>query len=200
MLKDIHRQISGTAFILTTHDQHHGLSLADRMAIMNSGLIEQVGHPEEIYNEPHTLFSARFVGEVNTFMGEIQEVGADSVWVKTDIGYLKSRKPNAADNLVGRRVGYIIRPEKIKISKTGENAENSVKCIFEYLNYFGHYVEAIFRAPHNVRIKSTIPTYNLPNFKVEDEYWLSWSANDARTIIKPSVVEGVDIEDLIYGR
>ncbi|MEM4315819.1 MAG: ABC transporter ATP-binding protein [Nitrososphaerota archaeon] len=200
LLKDVHRQIGGTAFVLTTHDQHHGLSLADRMAIMNSGLIEQTGRPDDIYNEPQTLFAARFVGEVNTFMGEVQEVGVDSVWVKTNIGYLKCSKPNGAERFVGQRVAYFIRPEKVSISSSQEKVDNSIECYFEYMYYFGHFVELIFRTSNNMRIKSVTQTHKLSNFNINEKYWLSWRAVDARIISKPSVVEGVDIEDLIYGR
>lgn len=200
LLKDVHRKISGTSFVLTTHDQHHGLSLADRIAIMNSGLIEQIDRPEIIYNEPQTLFAARFVGEVNTFTGEVLELGEDSVWVKTNIGHLKASKPHGAEGLVGRRVAYVIRPEKVKVSKSQEKADNSLECRFDYMYYFGHFVELVFRTANEEQIKSTIPTTSVPNFDSQERYWLSWSSSDARVIVKPSVVEGVDIEDLIYGR
>ncbi|MEM1952896.1 MAG: ABC transporter ATP-binding protein [Thermoproteota archaeon] len=201
LLKDVHKQISGTAFVLTTHDQQHGLSLADRMAIMNRGLIEQTGEPTEIYNEPKTLFAAKFVGELNTFMGDVYEVGDDGVWVKTNIGYLKASKPDGVEHFVGRRVGYIIRPEKVKLITTpDQKSDNLIECSFEYMNYFGHFVELVFRTANNERVKSTVSTFQVPNLNFSQKYWLSWSASDARIIAKPSIVEGIDIEDVIYGR
>lgn len=200
LLKELHRKISGTSFILTTHDQHHGLSLADRLAIMNSGLIEQVGTPDEVYNYPQTLFAARFVGEVNSFMGEVTEVGENDVWVKTKVGDLKCRKPDGAADLIGRKVGYVVRPEKITVSNLEGKHDNRIQCNFEYMYYFGHFTELIFRTSDNEIVKSNVSSHNIPNFKIGEKYWLSWNASDARIIIKPSVVEGVDVEDLIYGR
>jgi len=200
LLKDIHRKISGTAFVLTTHDQHHGLSLADNMAIMNSGMIEQVGKPEDIYMRPKTLFAARFVGEINTWSGEVLEISHDSVWVKTSIGVLKASRQNDEEIPNGQRVGYIVRPENIRIAGINEKADNTVEAVFEGMFYFGHYIELVFNAGGNERIKITTPTYNNLDLKINKKYTLGWSSRDAKIVSKPSILEGVDIEDLIYGR
>jgi ABC-type Fe3+/spermidine/putrescine transport system ATPase subunit len=200
LLKDIHRKISGTAFVLTTHDQQHGLSLADNMAIMNSGMIEQVGKPEDIYMRPRTLFAARFVGEINTWSGEVLELSHDSVWVKTSIGVLKASRQDDEEIPIGQRVGYIVRPENIRIAGTDEKADNAVEAVFEGMFYFGHFVELVFNIGGNERIKITTPTYNNLDLKTNMKYSLVWSSRDARIVSKPSILEGVDIEDLIYGR
>ncbi|MBV9743979.1 MAG: ABC transporter ATP-binding protein, partial [Acidobacteriia bacterium] len=68
-LKAIERR-AGITFLLVTHDQEEALSLSDRLAVMNQGVIEQIGSPEEIYLRPRTRFVAGFLGEVN-WIGEI---------------------------------------------------------------------------------------------------------------------------------
>ncbi len=65
-LKNLQRQLKIT-FIYVTHDQEEALIMSDRIAIMNRGVIEQVGTPKEVYNSPKSLFSAKFIGENNIF-------------------------------------------------------------------------------------------------------------------------------------
>jgi len=63
-LKDLHRRV-GTTFIYVTHDQDEALSMSDRVVIMRSGRIEQIGTPEELYTRPKTEFAASFLGKSN---------------------------------------------------------------------------------------------------------------------------------------
>jgi ABC-type Fe3+/spermidine/putrescine transport system ATPase subunit len=68
-LRRIHRAIGGT-FVFVTHDQGEALALANRIAVMNAGAIEQIGTPEEIYSAPASRFVATFIGEANLLAGE----------------------------------------------------------------------------------------------------------------------------------
>jgi hypothetical protein len=97
-------------------------------------------------------------------------------------------------------VGYIVRPENIRIAGTDEKADNAVEAVFDGMFYFGHFVELVFNIGGNERIKITTPTYNNLDLKTNMKYSLVWSSRDARIVSKPSILEGVDIEDLIYGR
>jgi len=67
-LKALQRRI-GIAFLFVTHDQEEALSLSDRVAIMNGGLLEQLGTPQEVYRTPKTRFVAEFLGNVNWLGG-----------------------------------------------------------------------------------------------------------------------------------
>ena len=69
-LKQIQKK-SGITFIYVTHDQDEALSMSDRIAIINKGVIEQIDTPENIYNKPHTLFVADFIGESNKFKANV---------------------------------------------------------------------------------------------------------------------------------
>src|SRR5687768_1053069 len=68
-LRRIHREIGGT-FVFVTHDQSEALALANRIAVMKDGRIEQIGTPEEIYLRPQTHFVASFIGEANLLKGQ----------------------------------------------------------------------------------------------------------------------------------
>jgi ABC-type Fe3+/spermidine/putrescine transport system ATPase subunit len=68
-LKRLQRE-TGSTFVYVTHDQGEALSLSDRLGVMNAGRLEQVGRPEEIYEQPATEFVATFIGEINLLAGE----------------------------------------------------------------------------------------------------------------------------------
>ncbi len=109
-----------TTFVYVTHDQSEALTVADRMAIMNSdGEIEQVGTPKEIYEFPATSFVASFVGSTNLFKGIVRiENGRNRIEVeglgKFDVA-IPADKPWAID---GARALMSLRPEKIELSKS----------------------------------------------------------------------------------
>lgn len=70
-LRRIHRTVGGT-FVFVTHDQGEALALANRIAVMNAGRVEQIGTPEEIYSVPASRFVATFIGEANLLAGELR--------------------------------------------------------------------------------------------------------------------------------
>ena len=74
-LAQIHRDV-GTTFVYVTHDQEEAMSMADRIAVMNDGRIEQLGTPEEIYRRPRSRFVADFIGDSNFFEATVGEGGA----------------------------------------------------------------------------------------------------------------------------
>jgi spermidine/putrescine transport system ATP-binding protein len=84
-LKSLHRELGFTG-IYVTHDQHQAMILADRIMIMNRGLIEQLGAPHEVYTNPRNVFVAAFVGTTNFIKCTIASVGKKTVTTKTDMG------------------------------------------------------------------------------------------------------------------
>ncbi len=75
-LKHLQRKL-GITFVLVTHDQEEAFSMSDRVVVMNNGHIEQIGTPVGIYEEPRTLYVARFVGEINILEAEVVEQAGD---------------------------------------------------------------------------------------------------------------------------
>ncbi|MDR0375476.1 MAG: ABC transporter ATP-binding protein [Treponema sp.] len=124
-LDQIHDKI-GITFIYVTHDQTEALSVSDRIAVMNSGDVLQVGTPYEIYESPSTGFVARFIGETNLFDGVVASVvkldkpdknGDIEYMVELDIPTLGMVKVTTIDVVdAGQTVSFTVRPEKILIS------------------------------------------------------------------------------------
>ena len=107
-LKSMHKQL-GITFIFVTHDQEEALTMSDKIVVMADGEIQQIGTPEEIYNEPANLFVADFIGESNIFHGRMT-------------GPKKAFFCGAEFNCVdpyqkGTVIDAVIRPEDIKITE-----------------------------------------------------------------------------------
>ncbi|MEM6427738.1 MAG: ABC transporter ATP-binding protein [Deinococcota bacterium] len=81
----------GVTSIYVTHDQTEALALSDRIVVMNAGKIEQLGSPEDIYQQPATLFVAQFMGFANQFNGHVSEIVGDTAYVDTPQGTVQTR-------------------------------------------------------------------------------------------------------------
>ncbi|MBI5253674.1 MAG: ABC transporter ATP-binding protein [Euryarchaeota archaeon] len=102
----------GVTIVLATHKQAEALALASRIAILNSGRIEQIGTPEEIFYEPKTRFVAEFVGTKNIFEGEVKSKHGNKMLVATKNFDLEV--PSNSFN-AGEQVCVCIRPEEIMV-------------------------------------------------------------------------------------
>jgi len=109
----------GTTFVYVTHDQFEALTIADRMAIMNTqGGIEQIGTPEQIYEFPNSRFVASFVGKTNMLEGALRVEGGEYSVDVEGLGIFKVHSPTAESGVIpGGHVHMSVRPEKILITK-----------------------------------------------------------------------------------
>ncbi|MCZ6679447.1 MAG: ABC transporter ATP-binding protein [Candidatus Poribacteria bacterium] len=117
-LKRLHAQLEKT-FVYVTHDQAESLIMSDRIAVLNLGKLQQLGTPEEIYNQPANAFIAGFVGSppMNFFEGMLQNNGGEG-WQVKGSGFACEFTPEAARRLVtntAREVQLGIRPEDIEV-------------------------------------------------------------------------------------
>jgi iron(III) transport system ATP-binding protein len=115
-LKRLQRETGLTA-IYVTHDQSEALAISDRIAVMNEGLIAQLGTPKEIYNRPTSEFVAHFIGRTNLVHGELtRAVSAGTLeTVDTPLGRLRCFFPKDAD--AKREIAVVVRPEHIELRK-----------------------------------------------------------------------------------
>ena len=128
-LKEMQRKL-GITFIFVTHDQEEAMTMSDRIVVMQGGVIQQLGTPKEIYNEPKNRFIANFIGESNIFRG---------VYVKKDTIKFDDIEMNCVNYVYedGEECDIVIRPEDFDIvdaSKSNLKAEVRT-CIFKGVHY-----------------------------------------------------------------
>ncbi len=116
-LKRIQTEV-GLTFIHVTHDQEEAMTMADTVAVMNNGVIEQLGPPTELYESPRTAFVANFLGQSNLFEAQVVETSGDDVILEDSDGRFVMPKARVADGVSlapSTRVLVGVRPEKIHI-------------------------------------------------------------------------------------
>jgi iron(III) transport system ATP-binding protein len=130
-IRRIHAQTKITT-IYVTHDQKEALSLADRMAVLRDGVLEQIGDPRTVYRAPVNRFVADFIGETNWFPAVVAEGAGDALWLKTDHGIVRTAaKRNFA---AGEKVLLGFRPEAVQI---GPHEVNSFPTTIVGVSYLG---------------------------------------------------------------
>ncbi|WP_421580632.1 ABC transporter ATP-binding protein [Shinella sp. M31] len=124
-IKRLHQSLKNT-MIYVTHDQIEALTLADRIAIMKSGVIQQLADPNTIYNEPRNLFVAGFIGSpsMNFLRGEIVEKGGKPVFVANGVDFALDGYATAEPLQAGRKVVLGVRPEHVKVNEDGSGADH----------------------------------------------------------------------------
>lgn len=138
-LKVLQREFGYTT-IVVTHDQVEALSLADRLAVMDAGVVQQFGTPDEVFDDPANLFVAQFVGEpqINVLRGTVRrENGATRVEIGSGAGSLDAVATDVAD---GTRVSVGIRPQDCTLS-SGDGSSGDGDGIRATVAYFEHLLE-----------------------------------------------------------
>jgi len=124
-LKTLQKEL-GITFVYVTHDQEEALTMSDTVVVMNNGVIQQKGTPEDIYNEPVNAFVADFIGESNIVEGIMRQDGVVEIFGRVyecvDKGFA-----------VNEKVDVVIRPEDIKLLEPSENKINGqvTSCILK---------------------------------------------------------------------
>ena len=129
--------------VFVTHDQEEALSVADVVAVVNEGRVEQVGTPEEVYSRPVNRWVARFLGEIEVLPGE-----AGNGTVVCELGPLPNR-----DGLEGQ-VDVLVRPESLAIGTAGPPDRRSQSATVISRHFYGHDQLLELRLPSGQTINS----------------------------------------------
>ena len=175
-------ETSGVTCVMVTHDQEEAMTMATRIALMDQGWIQQVGKPDEIYEQPANRFAAEFIGSVNLVDAVIDEDQPDYVTLRTgafpdiiDIGH-------GITGFEGQPVSFAVRPEKLSIAKAEPaQAHNKARGTIEDIAYFGSHSVYHVRLPSGLKLMANFT--NQQRWASEaltwgDEVWVSWGEND----------------------
>ena len=122
-LKAIQMEV-GLTFLHVTHDQEEAMDMADTVAVMNKGRIEQMGSPEKLYDRPKTVFVSKFLGQSNLFVGEVVESNPESISI--NIAGNKLTVPKSRAEVHSGMIALGVRPEKAMFHEE-EPAQDSSK-------------------------------------------------------------------------
>lgn len=173
----------GITVVYVTHDQTEALTMSDRVAVFDDGIIQQLAPPDELYEAPQNSFVAQFIGENNTLEGVVQEIKGDTCIVKLDSGDIIDAKPINVKN-VGDRTKVSIRPERVEFDKNRLSADaHTLKA--EVLEFI--YMGDIFRTRLRVAGMDNfvIKSRNAPDqtrLKPGEQIEIGWLAQDCRAL------------------
>jgi len=179
----IHDEV-GITFLYVTHDQAEAMSLSDRIAVMDSGRIEQVGTPAEIYESPRTSFVAAFIGDTNFLEGRVEDCPDREYCHLSIAGLPKVVCFNDKALQPGQPIYLSIRPEKVHISREepeGKPQRNIMPATIEDVIYLGSTTKYWVRAAgYRVQVLRQHSRYFLDEkpLRWKDDVWIWWHADD----------------------
>jgi iron(III) transport system ATP-binding protein len=135
--------------IYVTHDQKESLSMADRMAVLREGAIEQIGSPREVYCAPASRFVAEFIGETNWLEAEVEEAGPSRLVLRTRSGRLTAGAHPGFSG--GQAVWLGFRPEAVRI---GAGTDNSLDTRIVQVTYLGEIEQYLLELGSGTRVKA----------------------------------------------
>jgi spermidine/putrescine ABC transporter ATP-binding subunit len=181
-IKEIQQRL-GMTVVYVTHDQEEAMNMSDRIAIMNSGRIEQVGRPTEVYENPATNFIARFLGEANLIEGTIEEV-RENVAVLRSAGGLALSARITEPIQRGARATLFVRPERVAIADqagTGASpAVNQAAGRVTQTSFLGNILRHSIEIGPDVQVTVDVQNANAGVFRtVQENVVLSWLVADS---------------------
>jgi spermidine/putrescine ABC transporter ATP-binding subunit len=169
----------GITFVIVTHDQDEALSMANRIAVMESGKVRQIAPPAELYEFPNSRFVADFIGKMNLFEGRI--VGAAGNNVVVEVKGLNRISVPFSGHGQGT-VGIAIRPEKIRVDHAEPPADRiRLRGRVTEVAYYGDESAVFLENATGVNINVNVPNdarRTAAPFAIGDEMWMSWSPAD----------------------
>ena len=176
-IADIQQRLRITT-VFVTHDQEEALVIADRIAVMRDGLVEQIDTPGAIYARPRTPFVARFIGDANFLAGRVAVPDAVRVAVETDAGptvLAATETPRQA----GERVVVMVRPEKIRLARTAAGGENAVEGEVRAIAFTGAVTSYQLIVGATTLTAALHDTAHLAGVAPGDKLHAEWRAADA---------------------
>jgi spermidine/putrescine transport system ATP-binding protein len=146
------QQALGISFIYVTHNQNEAFSMADRVAVLNKGRVEQVGTPEAIYHRPSTRFVAQFVGMNNLFSGKVANVGVQFTEIQSDTGPIRAANGSRVPRL-GETVHVVVQADKIKRTPANTSNENKISAILRGREFAGSHNVYLYDLPNGNEVK-----------------------------------------------
>jgi ABC-type Fe3+/spermidine/putrescine transport system ATPase subunit len=197
----IHREFE-TTFVYVTHDQTQAMRLADQIIVVNDGKVEQSGSVGEVYNSPETAFVSAFVGDSNTFTGEVTHVDDETgnAVVETTVGTFQAGTDNLdarPQSLVGEEIPFSVRPQHLTLS---DDHINTLDCrVDDVLDQPGSSTQVLLRTDSADETKEVLLKSWTLDGTVADTVTVGWDPERTTLLERVSVVDGIDLQTDVLG-
>jgi len=177
-IKHLHKQL-GLTVVYVTHDQSEALTMSDRVAVFNNGVIQQIDSPTAIYEAPNKRFVAQFIGENNSLIGTVLSRDAAQCSVRLKDGNIvKATAVSSAQ--AGESVALCIRPERVMVGNAGSASLNARIREFVYL---GDHVRMITEIADQPDFMIKLPATRMDStWTVGSSVSLSWAPEHIRAL------------------
>lgn len=183
---------TGATVVLVTHDQEEALELADRVALLREGRLEQYATPREIYRRPQTAYAAQFVGEANIFEGRVIALEGESARIDLGACVVSSR---AEQHGVGAQVQLVVRPEAVRLEALGSNGSGIPGTVIRSL-FNGSEVRYLIDVGENRVMRAQVPAREDRQLADGQRVLLTWKAEESVLL---AVSNGVSSSSRLVG-
>ena len=179
-IRNIQKKLNVTT-IFVTHDQEEALTMADTIAIMNGGVVEQLGSPLEMYEHPNTQFVASFIGGTNLIEGEVVTSEGNAVTVRCGKTMLRGLTNNTLTP--GQKVITSQRPERLRLHANGETGGNCVRGKITTRVYLGASIRFVVEDEEGRNIIVDLPiNEDLEIYKTGAPCFVIWDSDDCHVL------------------
>jgi len=178
-LRELQRGV-GITFIYVTHDQDEALGMSDRVAVMRDGRLEQIGHPNDVYDNPVNLWVASFVGGSNRIPGVVRSVGK-LIELETDVAQIRATCCHGSFK-PGDPAVVVVRPEHLELSRSsGPPEANRVRVYVQEILNVGDQIKCFAATPGGLRLCMCLhrSIAAAEEIRAGDELWVSWRSEAA---------------------
>jgi putative spermidine/putrescine transport system ATP-binding protein len=179
-IKAIHENF-GLTVVYVTHDQSEALTMSNRIAVFEDGIIQQISTPDVLYEKPENAFVAQFIGENNRLSGKVIEIDGDKCTVEVEGRMIKALKVNV--NEVGEKTSLSLRPERVTVDPEEGSLENVFEGTVRELIYLGDHIRTRVNVCGNNDFVVKIPnSYGHLVVNRDKRIKVGWSYEDCRAL------------------
>ena len=180
-IKHIHERL-GVTVVYVTHDQSEALTMSDRVAVFNDGIIQQLAKPTDLYERPENSFVAQFIGENNRLTGKISTMNGSGCAVAID-GFGEVKATPISVKSVGGATTLSLRPERVRINPESGQYGNQFDAEVKELIYLGDHTRCRVDVLGNTNFIIKVPNAEgVPNLSPGQKVRVGWKPEDCRAL------------------
>ncbi|MBX2870117.1 MAG: ABC transporter ATP-binding protein [Acidiferrobacterales bacterium] len=180
-IKHIHENL-GVTVVYVTHDQSEALTMSNRIAVFNDGVIQQLAPPADLYERPENAFVANFIGENNRLLGKVVSRDGDQCQVEIENGGMIIANPIACGEN-GSRTTLSLRPERVTVNPVAGSQPNIFSAQVEELIYLGDHIRTrVTVCGHDDFIVKIPNSSEHASLHVGDDITVGWNIEDCRAL------------------